>query len=46
MMQAADGVPIVRLGGQWIVPRDRLIEDVATDGQRQPVTLAWPPTAS
>jgi predicted ArsR family transcriptional regulator len=28
-LQAADGVPIVRVGGQWLVPRDQLIEDVA-----------------
>jgi hypothetical protein len=28
-LQAADGGPIVRVGGRWLVPRDQLIEDVA-----------------
>jgi hypothetical protein len=29
MIWAADGVPIVRVGGQWLVQRDQLIEDAA-----------------
>jgi hypothetical protein len=28
-LQATDGVPIVRVGGQWIVLRDQLIADAA-----------------
>ena len=31
-LQAADGVPIVRVGGQWLVQRDQLIEDAAGQG--------------
>ena len=28
-LRATDGVPIVRVGGQWIVLRDQLIADAA-----------------